>query len=159
MRRDSSAHPSAAASATRQVPEHVQSAISELAADTSIRAIWLIGSQVNGTASASSDWDLLVFSIRDPNVREVRVPGVDVIWKGPTRTLLEGQPEFQQIDFNNFMWNERNDGTAEYVGYKLNEFETGVVYDTATPRALRLTQSAVRIWPTPHRSDRNSPAA
>lgn len=156
MHRDDRAARSAVASVTAHLPERVQSAISELAANTSVREIWLIGSQINGTASPSSDWDLLVFANREPDVREVRFPGVDVIWKGPTKTLLEGQSESQQINFDNFMWDEGNDGTAEYVGYKFNEFEPGLVRDGSTPLVLRPSQRAVRIWPTPDRSDRHS---
>ena len=135
-------------SAIVQLPEHVQRVIAELVVDAFVREIWLLGSQVNGTASASSDWDLLVFANREPIVREERCPDprVDVIWKGPTQTLLEGQPEFKQIDFNNFQWAERDDGTADYVGYKFIEFEYGVVRDASISPVLRQPQRAVRIW-------------
>jgi hypothetical protein len=153
MRRESSAPSPAVASATKHLPPHVLSAISELAADISVREIWLVGSQINGTASPASDWDLLVFANSEPEVREVRFSGVDVIWKGPTNTLLEGQPESQQINFSNFMWNEGSDGTAEYVGYKFNEFEPGAVRDASTPLVLRPCQRAVRVWPIPNRRE------
>lgn len=146
MRLDSNPQRSAAASATAHLPEHVQRVITELVADAFVLEIWLVGSQINGTASPSSDWDLLVFASREPNVREDRCPCVDVIWKGPTKTLLEGQPESKQIDFNNFQWTEGDDGTADYVGYKFIEFEYGVVRDASIPPVLRPIQRAVRIW-------------
>jgi Nucleotidyltransferase domain len=133
----------------QQLPEHVQGVITQLAADTSVKEIWLIGSQINGTSSPSSDWDLLVFANRDPSVREERCPGVDVLWNGPTRTLLEGQPESKQIDFNNFQWAEGDDGTAQYVARKFNEFGPGVGRDASTPLVLRFPQRARRIFPAP----------
>src|SRR6476646_10723261 len=113
------------------LPQHVQCVITQLVADPSVYKIWLIGSQINGVASPQSDWDLLVFANREPDAREARCRGVDVIWKGPTKTLLEGQLGSQQLDFNNFRWTEGDDGTAEYVGCKSHEFELGVAHDAS----------------------------
>ncbi len=144
MRLDSNPQRSAAASATAHLPEHVQRVITELVADTSVHEIWLVGSQVNGTASPSSDWDLLVFANREPNVQEERYPHVDVIWKGPTKTQREGGSI--QIDFKNFQWAERDDGTADYVGYKFIESEYGIARDASISPVLRPAQRAVRIW-------------
>ena len=144
MRLDSNPRRSAAALAIAHLPEHVQRVITELVADTSVHEIWLVGSQVDGTASPSSDWDLLVFANREPNVRKERCPNVDVIWKCPTKTQREGGSI--QIDFKNFQWTERDDGTADYVGYKFNECEYGVDRDASISPVLRSTQRAVRIW-------------
>jgi len=143
MRPDNNPQRSAAVRAIAHLPEHVQRVITELVADTSVHEIWLVGSQVDGTASPSSDWDLLVFANREPNVRKERCPNVDVIWKGPTKTQREGGSI--QIDFKNFQWTERDDGTADYVGYKFNECEYGVARNASISPVLRSTQRAVRI--------------
>lgn len=127
-----------------RLPEHVQRVITELVADSSVHKIWLVGSRANGTASPTSDWDLLVFSNRDPNVREERCSDVDVIWKGPTQTQREGGSI--QIDFTRFQWAENDDGTADYVGYKFIEFEYGVVRDASISPVSRPPQRAVCIW-------------
>lgn len=134
-------------------PEHVRRVVAQLVADSSVREVWLIGSQVNGTASPTSDWDLLVFASREPVTREERCPGVDVLWKGPTQTRLEGQAESQQIDFGNFRWSEGNDRTASYVGYKLVQFEYGVSRDASISPVLRPSLRGLRIWATPKRGD------
>lgn len=69
---------------------------------------------------------------------------MDVIWKGPTKAQREGGAI--QIDFKNFQWTEKDDGTADYVGYKFIEFEYGVARDASISPVLRPTQRAVRIW-------------
>lgn len=125
-------------------PENVQRVITELVADSPVYKIWLVGSQANGTASPTSDWDLLVFSNREPSIREERCSDVDVIWKGPTQTQREGGPI--QIDFTRFRWTENDDGTADYVGYKFIDFEYGVVRDASISPVLRPPQRAVCIW-------------
>lgn len=130
--------------ATAHLPEHVQRVITELVADTSVHKIWLVGSQVNGTASPTSDWDLLVFSNREPSIQEERCPNVDVIWKGPTQTQREGGSI--QIDFTKFQWIENDDVTADYNGYKFIEFEYGVARDASISPVLRPPQIAVCIW-------------
>lgn len=134
----------ASAATHLHLPEHVQRVITELVADSSVHKIWLVGSQVNGTASPTSDWDLLVFSSREPSVREERCPNVDVIWKGPTQTQREGSSI--QINFTKFQWSESNEGTAGYVGHKFIEFEYGVARDVSISPVLQLPQRAVCIW-------------
>lgn len=144
MRLDCNLQNLATTSATTHFPEHVQRVITELVADSSVLKIWLVGSQANGTASPTSDWDLLVFSDCEPNVREERCHDVDVIWNGPTQTQREG--DSIQIDFSKFQWNEKDDGTADYVGYKFIEFEYGVARDASISPVLRTLQKAICIW-------------
>lgn len=144
MRLDSNRQRSAPVGSATHLPEHVQRVITELVADSSVHKIWLVGSQVNGTASLISDWDLLVFSNREPSVREERCPDVDVIWKGPTQTQREGGSI--QIDFTKFQWIENDDGTADYVGCKFIEFEYGVARDASISPMLQSPQRAVCIW-------------
>ena len=142
MRLDCHFQSSATISAAAHLPENVLRVITELAADSSVLEIWLFGSQANRTASGTSDWDLLVFSDREPNVREERCQNVDVIWRGPTQTQREGCTI--QIDFSNFQWSEKDDGTADYVGRKIIEFEGPG--DTSISRVLRPPQKAICIW-------------
>jgi len=144
MRPDGNLQRSAASNSAEHLPEHVQRVITELVADSSVYKIWLVGSQANGAASPSSDWDLLVFSDREPNVREERCPDVDVIWKGPTKTQREGGSI--QIDFSKFQWTEKDDRIADYVGYKFIECEDGVARDTSISPVLRPPQRGVCIW-------------
>ena len=145
MRLNSNLRKSAATSAATHLPEHVQRVVTELVADSSVHKVWLVGSQANGTASPTSDWDLLVFSDREPSVREERCSDVDVIWKGPSQTQREGGSI--QIDFTKFQWDEKDDGTADYVGYKFIEFEYGVARDASISPVLRPPQRAICIWP------------
>lgn len=144
MRLDRDPQWTAAANATMNLPDYVHRVISELVADASVYKIWLVGSQANGTASPISDWDLLVFSDREPIFREERRSDVDVIWKGPSQTQREGGSI--QIDFAKFQWAEKDDGTADYVGYKFIEFEYGVARDASTSPVLRPPQNAILIW-------------
>ena len=144
MRLNGNTQRAAALSAATHLPEHVQRVVTELIADSSVHKIWLVGSQANGTASPTSDWDLLVFSDREPNVREERCSNVDVIWKGPSQTQREGGSI--QIDFTKFQWAEKDDGTADYVGHKFIEFEYGVARDASISPVLRPPQRAICIW-------------
>lgn len=115
------------------LPEHVQGVVNELAAESDVRQIWLIGSRGNETALPSSDWDLLVFAGREPNDSEARHANVDVIWRGPSRTKLEGGSI--EMDFKNFQWADRGDGFADYVGF-----------DFEPHGRSRPARRAVRLW-------------
>lgn len=105
--------------------EHVLDVINELTSDNSVVEIWLIGSRVNDTALASSDWDLLVFSNRELEVRAERCAGVDILWKDPFgNVLLEGQSDRHTLQFADFGWTETEgcNGVAQYVGRKFNVY-------------------------------------
>jgi predicted nucleotidyltransferase len=128
------------------LPNRVRHVIAELAADESVREVWLIGSQADGSATAASDWDLLVLSGREPQNRPARHFGIDILWAGPSgKVLLEGQSEFLAFAFTDLQWNEQGDGTAQYLGRKFVERKIGVVYDTSEPVQIRSVAKAVRV--------------
>lgn len=116
------------------LPAFVESVANEVASDPDTREIWLIGSRAAASAHPASDWDLLVFSDREPSIRERRVEGVDVLHLGPSGFfLLEGQPAFQIIDFKTFRWKQTSPSTATYTGLRLRPVTPGVVLDGSEP--------------------------
>jgi len=130
------------------LPEHVRHVINDLASDPSVREVWLIGSQVNGSASTASDWDLVVRSTREPEATSRRHTDIDIIWSGPSgKTLAEGQSDFYAFPFDDFQWVEKEeDGIAQYVGRKFVEIDFGALHDTSRPIQYRPIQNAVRVW-------------
>jgi len=137
------------------LPEHVHCVINDLASDPSVREIWLIGSQVNGSASTASDWDLLVRSTREPEATSRRYADIDIIWSGPSgKTLAEGQSDFYAFPFDDFQWVEKEDGIAQFLGRKSAELDFGVLHDTSHPSQYRSIQKAVRAWRAQEARDR-----
>lgn len=127
-------------------PDRVEHILAQLAADESVSQVWLIGSQADGSATAASDWDLLVFSSRDPQNRPARLPGIDILWVGPSgKVLLEGQSNSLAFAFTDLQWNEQLDGTAQQLGRKFVEREVGVAYDASKPVQIRSVARAVRV--------------
>lgn len=86
-----------------RLPAHVVDVVQQLRADADSLEVWLIGSRATSTAHATSDWDLLVRSLREPEFASRRCEGVDVLHCGPSGTiLLEGQPMSMTIQFASF---------------------------------------------------------
>lgn len=140
---------------TRDLPDTVIRVLDELRDDESTLEIWLVGSRVSGCAGPTSDWDLLVFSAREPETHSVRAEGVDVLLKGPSgAVLLEGMPMSLMLKFSDFQWRELGPGRAKYRGRK---FLTGVadaLRDAATPAQIFTEGVATLLWkrtmPEPH---------
>ncbi|QYJ80478.1 nucleotidyltransferase domain-containing protein [Shewanella acanthi] len=110
-----------------EIPGKIKDLVFQLANDSSIMEIWLIGSRASGNTHAASDWDLLVFSTSEPQATTSRVEGIDVLWKGPSgNVLLEGQPTSFQFEFSDFNWLAVDEGQATYRGRKLNEVPEGI---------------------------------
>lgn len=129
------------------MPKNIQCIIDELSLDSSILQIWLIGSQVNGCASSSSDWDILIFSNQEPKVVSRRYSDVDILWSGPSKnTLAQGQSEDYVFSFDDFKWNEKDDGIAEYHGKKFTDQVSEVARNASDPVLHRTIQKAIRIW-------------
>ena len=130
---------------TISLPEEVRASIAELASDADTREVWLIGSQASRTAHSASDWDLLVFSDREPTTRTKRVNGVDVLHVGPSGTrLLEGQSASMSTSFANFNWELVNPGEAKYVGLRFLPVVAGVARDS--PSILRVPATGRLLW-------------
>ena len=129
-----------------EILEKVKELISQLTQDSSIMEIWLIGSQASGNAHSKSDWDILVFSEKEPQVTFARAEGIDVLWKGPLgKILLEGQSTAFQMEFSEFNWVEVTEGQAIYCGKKFNEVPEGG-RDTSMPLQSLVKCKAVRLW-------------
>lgn len=121
--------------------------LQELALDERVESVWLIGSRANGTASKSSDWDLLVFQTHDPAPTQAKHPDVDVLRVGPSgKVLLDGQSEEHTLLFADFQW-EGSGEVARYRGKHFVAFTEGQAVDVDAPRFLRPWQCAKRLWP------------
>lgn len=129
------------------LPPPVESVLNDLTTDHSVLEVWLIGSRPSGTATSTSDWDLLVFSYAEPAVGPARMDGIDVLWSGPSgATLLEGRSINMMFDFKDFQWRETEAGCAEYRGRKFTDAEDGVARDASTPLQVYISCHAVRLW-------------
>ena len=127
------------------LPVHVQEAVFAIAADPKTHKVWLIGSRANGTATAISDWDLLVESGREPVATDRRFKDVDVLHLGPTgRLLLEGMPSSHELSFANFQWSETSSSTATYRGVRFLQVGPEVVRDS--PSVVSQASVAVLLW-------------
>jgi predicted nucleotidyltransferase len=129
-----------------QLPLAVTELVEELRSDDSVMQVWLIGSQASGGASLESDWDLLVFSTREASVTSARNPKIDVLWKGPSESvLLEGKSESFIIKFSDFSWELVAVDKATYRGRRFLDLPDGARDASKQPQVM-LTQSAVCLW-------------
>ena len=130
-----------------QLPAFVQSVVTDLAADPNSKVVWLIGSRASGTQTPQSDWDLLLFSDREPAPTACRVEGVDVLHVGPSgKVLLEGQPASMELAFSDFQWKEVVPGVAEYTGLELVEYPAGTARDSDEPAVKRSPARGLPLW-------------
>lgn len=128
-------------------PDAVEKVVHDLSQDEDVNEIWLIGSQASGYATEQSDWDLLVIARREPEERTSRSTEVDVLWCGPSGSvLLEGQPKALEFEFSDFHWEEYEEGCANYRGRKFRDVMPGTVRDATEPLQKFIDAKAVRLW-------------
>jgi hypothetical protein len=126
---------------------HVKAEVERLAADADTLEIWLAGSRANGNAHEKSDWDLIVFSGRDPTPIARQVVGVDVIHVGPHGMfLLEGMSEHFMQPFADFHWQDDGGGVATYRSKRLISFEPGTVRNSDQPSVIVASAKAVLLF-------------
>lgn len=136
-----------------ELSEAVLAVITELSQEPSVLEVWLMGSRANASASESSDWDLLVFSEHEPRASPGRHPKVDVLWAGPSGSLLlEGQPECMALNFSDFQWVRRSADSAEYLGRKSLDHPPGIARDATEPAQVRVPSCSIRLWAQPDKS-------
>jgi predicted nucleotidyltransferase len=127
------------------LPRVVAEILATLAREDGVQSVWLIGSRANGTATGTSDWDLLVLQEGDPVATKARHPDVDVLRVGPSKAgLLEGRSE--TFLFSNFEWQETPAGLARYRGKRPIEYPEGQILDSTSPRFDRPNSRAIRLW-------------
>jgi Nucleotidyltransferase domain len=131
----------------RQLPPHVRAVAAALESELHAQEVWLIGSQVNGSATPSSDWDLLLFSSQEPEPTEARCLDVDVIHVGPSGLyLLEGQPRSMTLPFASFKWHQDSYETATYTALRLPCVKEGVAQDSSEPSYTLKECCAELVW-------------
>jgi predicted nucleotidyltransferase len=103
----------------------IESYVASVAAECSgIRSIWLIGSRVDGNATATSDWDLLAFGStealeclrRSPELHRSDVDFL-VVTDGNTFRNAWGNRE-KTGSFSLWEWKAKSDVEAEYTSAK-----------------------------------------
>ncbi len=97
-------------------PDDLRTLLYELSHDPTTESIWLIGSRANSSATATSDWDFLVFSNIEPAYVSQGRADVDLLRVGPSgRVLTDGGCE---REFRDFDWKLIDDRRASYFGAK-----------------------------------------
>ena len=131
----------------RQI-EFIGEVVDELAEELATLAVWLIGSQATGNQTASSDWDLLVFSSAEPVPRTPRRKHVDVLHCGPSGLiLLEGQTDSQAVNFEDFQWKLTGPSDADYRGRRLLEdAREGTARSSHEPIMKFIPSKARLLW-------------
>ncbi|RYE01285.1 MAG: nucleotidyltransferase domain-containing protein [Sphingobacteriales bacterium] len=130
-----------------RLPAHVADIVQQLKEDMDSLEVWLIGSRATNTAHATSDWDLLLRSAREPEPVTHRCEGVDVLHCGPSgKILLEGQPRKREIKFTGFMWEAISPVEARYSGIQFLPVQEGVVRDSWDPSVVRFPAKALLLW-------------
>lgn len=130
-----------------KIPPHVEEMVSSLVSDPTVKEVWLIGSQASGSASPSSDWDLLVKSDREPSASPRRHREIDVLWCGPSGTVqVESESDYPTLRFRDFEWQVVDSTKATYLARRFNEYEYGVARDISEPVYNTRRQAALLIW-------------
>lgn len=128
-------------------PSAVTEVLADLIREPTTLSVWLIGSRANDAATATSDWDLLVFSSVEPTVVAQRSKNIDVLRVGPSgRVLLEGKPEDYALSFTEFQWAVVAPQRASYVGKKYRDVPQGAARDYDEPRFDRPLLNARLLW-------------
>ena len=128
-----------------ELPPIVRTVAAALSSDPDAMEIWLIGSRASGTHRQDSDWDLLLFSRREPHPTRSRCKGVDVLHLGPSGTiLLEGQPKAMTVRFESFNWKVVAPGKATYKGLQFHPVQLGTARDE--PIAFLVPSAGKLIW-------------
>jgi Nucleotidyltransferase domain len=130
-----------------KIPPHVEEVIAALAVDPTVNEIWLIGSQARGSASLTSDWDLLVQSEREPQRGPRRHRGIDVLWCGPSGACqVESERNYPILNFNDFEWESVDSATATYTARRYINYDPRVGRDTSEPVYDSNRQQALLLW-------------
>lgn len=130
-----------------KVPPHVEEVVAALAADPTVREIWLIGSQARGSPSPTSDWDLLVQSEREPQRYPRRHQSVDILWCGPSGACqVESECDYPTLQFGDFEWQNVDSATAAYTARKFMDYDPVVGRDTSDPVYESTRQRALLLW-------------
>ncbi len=120
--------------------------IDELAREPATQSIWLFGSRANSSGTATSDWDVLVFSSTEPHAAPRRRKDVHVVRVGPSgRVLAEGACEDLAFHFQDLQWTVLDAERASYVGKKFRDAKEGVARDISEPVYERPMQVALLI--------------
>jgi hypothetical protein len=107
-------------------------------------SIWLVGSRANGNAKMTSDWDILVFSNKEPFRRKARDECIDVLRVGPSENgQLEG--EAHPFLFNNWEWSQTDEKTTTYTGNKFIDYPNGI-RDVVDPIYKFSKSNAICLW-------------
>jgi len=111
-----------------------------------LKSIWLFGSRANGTATATSDWDLIAFGNETTlkylhAAQHLHNPSIDffVVANGDDLRAPWGADD-KLLSLSELSWDEVSDGLAEYVQSKAGSEPDS----SATLKKVR----AIRVWPT-----------
>jgi predicted nucleotidyltransferase len=123
--------------------EYVQAVASRC---PSLKSVWLVGSRVDGSHSAASDWDFLAFG--DPSTLECLRHATDLHRSNVDFLVVTDGDQFQNAwgikektgSLKLWEWDEKSRNEAEYMGSKAAPGANwGGVVVTRRP--------AKRIWP------------
>jgi len=132
---------------TAELPSSVRKIVEDITTDPDSKAIWLIGSRANNTHHEHSDWDILVFSEREPVPVSARSNQVDVLHLGPSgKFLLEGKSAQFIIPFSDLRWKLLSPTEAHYIGKRTIDFEPGTAQDNDQPRFAKIQSRAKLLW-------------
>lgn len=127
------------------LPSDVSEIVEELKKEKTTKSIWLVGSRANGNAHKNSDWDLLVFSSKDPEPTKSRKDNIDVIIVGSNnKYLLEGQNQDYIGEFDTWYWQKTSDTEATYLNLTIKDVKPMEAIDGST--ASRSSCLAKCLW-------------
>ena len=103
------------------LPNDARAVLQELANDSTVESIWLIGSRANSRFKATSDWDFLIFLNTEPPYTAQRRQNMDLLRVGPSGIVRTDGGE--EIEFRDFQWKPIDDARAAYVGKQFIPYE------------------------------------
>ena len=113
------------------LPDDARAVLQELAHDSTVESIWLIGSRANSRSKATSDWDFLIFFNAEPAYIPQRRQNVDLLRVGPSGIVRTDGGE--EIEFRDFQWKPIDDRRASYVGKQFIPYEPPVARNGNEP--------------------------
>lgn len=116
-----------------------------------ISSVWLLGSRANGSATATSDWDLMAFgnaTVLD-HLRgdvEFHIDGVDLlVVDGATGAFEKPWGRAKEGSLKGWHWRQLSELEAEYLATK---FTPVCVIDGSEMGPLDMSEKrALRVWP------------
>ena len=128
-----------------EFPEQVSDVLKGLVSEKETDSIWFIGSRVNGTERADSDWDFIAFVGDQISERTARHDRVDIIRvDSDWNYLLEGKDMQSSGQFKTWRWREVEPGRACYTIRVTPQVEDGCSFDTEDVRFVELR--GIRVW-------------